>query len=76
MPTGGAVSCEWGVLASAYFDNELGLSKNQWFEEHLFSCPESSLDLEAFRIIQRVIRSIQLEGDAYPSNLFEDSTCS
>ena len=71
------MSCQWGVLASDYFDNELEPSEKQWFEEHLFSCAECALDLEAFRIIQRVIRSIQLEGDPFsPSNLFEDSTCS
>lgn len=57
-----AVSCQWGVLASAYFDNELEPTEKVWFEEHLFSCPECNLDLEALRTIQIVIRSIQSKG--------------
>jgi hypothetical protein len=39
-------------------------SEKQWFEEHLFTCPECALDLDAFRTIQGVIRSIQI--DEYP----------
>lgn len=74
-PQGEAVSCQWGVLASAYFDNELEPSAKQWFEEHLFSCPGCALDLEAFRTIQRIIRSIQLEGDPFdPRDPIEDTT--
>ena len=59
-----AVSCQWGVLASAYFDNELEpTEKVSLSEEHLFSCPECNLDLEALRTIQMVITiAIQSKG--------------
>ncbi|MFQ5511626.1 MAG: zf-HC2 domain-containing protein [Candidatus Krumholzibacteriia bacterium] len=74
-PQGEAVSCQWGVLASAYFDNELEPPAKRWFEEHLFCCNECALDLEAFQTLQSVIRSIGLEGDPVdPRDLIEDAT--
>ena len=68
------VSCQWGVFASAYFDNELEPSEMVGFEEHLLSCAECALDLEAFRTLQRAIRSIKIEGHFDPSEPFEGAT--
>jgi anti-sigma factor RsiW len=64
-----------GVLANAYFDDELEPAEREWFEKHLLSCPECALDLEAFRTIQRLVRSIQHEGDPFDrSSPLKDST--
>ena len=69
------MSCRWGDFVSAYLDNELEPSEKKWFEEHLFSCKECALDLEAFRTIQRVIQSINIEGCRFDSSEpFEDAT--
>ena len=71
-----AVSCDWGVFASAYFDNELGPSERVWFEEHLLSCVACTLDLEAFMVMQQVIQSVRIEDLlADPSEPLEDATC-
>ena len=69
------MSCRWGIFASAYLDNELEPSEMIWFEEHLLSCAECALELEAFRTMQRVIRSIQIEGYPFdPRDPVEDTT--
>lgn len=70
-----AVSCQWGVLASGYFDNELEPSEKERFREHLFFCPECALDLEAFRTIRRAIRSIEVGGREIQGALAEHMGC-
>ena len=69
------MSCRWGDFVSAYLDNELEPSERVWFEEHLLSCADCALDLEAFRTIQRLIQSIRIEDYYFdPSDPLEDAT--
>jgi hypothetical protein len=68
------VSCRWGFLASAYFDNELETSERVWFEVHLLSCADCAISLAAFRTIERVFQSIKTERYRLdPSAPFENA---
>jgi hypothetical protein len=46
-----------------------------WFEEHLLSCVECALKLDAFMVMHKVIQSINIEEHPLdPSEPFKNAT--